>query len=263
MTSPSSIGTQSFPRININTRTNDVPEVPMGTALQRLGLRLTQILDGHEFAVLEHEFLNPALEEMQKLSIQSDRVPGEGMAALRRFAERCAQRDHQPDEHIGSAKCVACEAEDALRAIPADRVLGDGMEARTVVVPEYETMADLAWKHYFDPLQGPTDMFAAGRTAMYKAMCAELRTIPADRVMGEGMLSIHPDVLNSISDTLREIGDTAHNASTGPAVPDVLWEIREKAYEAYIVATDAEAEIMQAANAQDALSALRANQGGA
>ena len=93
-----------------------VPEVPMGTALQRLGLRLTQILDGHEFAVLEHEFLNPALEEMQKLSIPADRVPGEGMAALRRFAERCAQRDHQPDEHIGSAKCVACEAEDALRA---------------------------------------------------------------------------------------------------------------------------------------------------
>ena len=41
---------------------------------------------------------------------------GMGMVALRRFAERCAQRDHQPDEHIGCAKCVACEAEDALRA---------------------------------------------------------------------------------------------------------------------------------------------------
>jgi len=49
-------------------------------------------------------------------AIPADRVPGEGMAALRRFAERCAQRDHQPDEHIGCAKCVACEAEDALRA---------------------------------------------------------------------------------------------------------------------------------------------------
>ena len=49
-------------------------------------------------------------------TIPADRVPGEGMAALRRFAERCAQRDHQPDEHIGSAKCIACEAEDALRA---------------------------------------------------------------------------------------------------------------------------------------------------
>lgn len=47
---------------------------------------------------------------------RADRVLGEGMAALRRFAERCAQRDHQPDEHIGSAKCVACEAEDTLRA---------------------------------------------------------------------------------------------------------------------------------------------------
>ena len=50
-------------------------------------------------------------------AIPADRVLGEGMAALRRFAERCAQRDHQPDEHIGSAKCVACEAEDALRAL--------------------------------------------------------------------------------------------------------------------------------------------------
>ena len=40
----------------------------------------------------------------------------EGMVSLRQFAERCTQRDHQPDEHIGSAKCVACEAEDTLRA---------------------------------------------------------------------------------------------------------------------------------------------------
>ena len=48
--------------------------------------------------------------------IPADRALGEGVVALRRFAERCAQRDHQPDEHIGRAKCVACEAEDALRA---------------------------------------------------------------------------------------------------------------------------------------------------
>lgn len=48
--------------------------------------------------------------------IPADRVLGEGVVALRRFAERCAQRDHQPDEHIGRAKCVSCEAEDALRA---------------------------------------------------------------------------------------------------------------------------------------------------
>lgn len=49
-------------------------------------------------------------------AIPADRVLGEGVVALRRFAERCAQRDHQPDEHIGRAKCVACGAEDALRA---------------------------------------------------------------------------------------------------------------------------------------------------
>jgi hypothetical protein len=57
-----------------------------------------------------------AIAENSVRPIPADRVLGEGMVALRRFAERCAQRDHQPDEHIGSAKCVACEAEDALRA---------------------------------------------------------------------------------------------------------------------------------------------------
>lgn len=46
---------------------------------------------------------------------RASRVLGD-VEALRRFAERCAQRDHQPDEHIGDAKCIACEAEDALRA---------------------------------------------------------------------------------------------------------------------------------------------------
>ena len=61
-------------------------------------------------------YLAHCLNTIGVRAIPADRVPGEGMAALRRFAERCAQRDHQPDEHIGSAKCVACEAEDALRA---------------------------------------------------------------------------------------------------------------------------------------------------
>lgn len=30
---------------------------------------------------------------------------------------------------------------------------------------------------------------------------------------------------------LREIGDYAHDHSTGPAVPDALWAVREMAYE--------------------------------
>ena len=30
---------------------------------------------------------------------------------------------------------------------------------------------------------------------------------------------------------LREIGDYAHEHSTGPAVPDDLWTVREMAYE--------------------------------
>ena len=61
-------------------------------------------------------YLAHCLNTIGVRAIPADRVLGDGTAALRRFAERCAQRDHQPDEHIGSAKCVACEAEDALRA---------------------------------------------------------------------------------------------------------------------------------------------------
>lgn len=38
--------------------------------------------------------------------------------------------------------------------------------------------------------------------------------------------------LTSAEEALREIGDFAHDRSTGPAVPDALWEVREMAYAA-------------------------------
>lgn len=37
---------------------------------------------------------------------------------------------------------------------------------------------------------------------------------------------------DAMSETLRSIGDYAHDQSTGPAVPDALWEIRSMAYDA-------------------------------
>ena len=37
--------------------------------------------------------------------------------------------------------------------------------------------------------------------------------------------------IDRLHDRLRQIGDRAHDASTGPAVPDVLWEIRSLAYD--------------------------------
>jgi hypothetical protein len=37
--------------------------------------------------------------------------------------------------------------------------------------------------------------------------------------------------IDRLGDLLLEIGNIAHDASTGPAVPDVLWEIRSKAYQ--------------------------------
>jgi len=40
-------------------------------------------------------------------------------------------------------------------------------------------------------------------------------------------------------ETLAAIGDYAHARSTGPAVPDALWEVRRMAYEAVYPAIDA------------------------
>jgi hypothetical protein len=39
------------------------------------------------------------------------------------------------------------------------------------------------------------------------------------------------DDADRLREVLHRIGDMAHDASTGPAVPDVLWEIRRMAYD--------------------------------
>ncbi len=39
------------------------------------------------------------------------------------------------------------------------------------------------------------------------------------------------DEIERLKELLRQIGDFAHDKSTGPAVPDALWEIRSMAYD--------------------------------
>lgn len=48
------------------------------------------------------------------------------------------------------------------------------------------------------------------------------------RDFGEGM---HQRAMRAEA-ALRAIGDFAHDKSTGPAVPDALWEVRSMAYDA-------------------------------
>ena len=45
-----------------------------------------------------------------------------------------------------------------------------------------------------------------------------------------GELAIAKEEINCYELILFDIGDLAHDASTGPAVPDTYWEIREMAY---------------------------------
>jgi len=44
------------------------------------------------------------------------------------------------------------------------------------------------------------------------------------------LLNLARDDYNTAAQRLQEIGDFAHDHSTGPAVPDALWEVRAMAY---------------------------------
>lgn len=59
-----------------------------------------------------------------------------------------------------------------------------------------------------------------------------------EKLVGDGCEVCNPakaleyakGTIADLEDRLREIGDFAHEHSTGPAVPDALWTVREMAY---------------------------------
>jgi len=60
-----------------------------------------------------------------------------------------------------------------------------------------------------------------------------------EKLVGDGCEVCNPakaleyakGTIDDLESRLREIGDYAHEHSTGPAVPDALWTVREMAYE--------------------------------
>jgi len=58
-------------------------------------------------------------------------------------------------------------------------------------------------------------------------ICSHLLPDPGGEVVRECL-----DEIERLREVLRQIGDYAHDHSTGPAVPDALWEVRSMAYEA-------------------------------
>jgi hypothetical protein len=70
---------------------------------------------------------------------------------------------------------------------------------------------------------------------MRKCKCTTIQSI-----LGDGCSICNPtealrlaeERIGELETLLSEIGDFAHNHSTGPAVPDHLWTVREMAYSA-------------------------------
>ena len=63
------------------------------------------------------------------------------------------------------------------------------------------------------------------------AQCSDIRKFWAELFPHEVYIEQLEDEVNRLDQLLVDIGDTAHNNSTGPAVPDMYWYIRQKAYQ--------------------------------
>ena len=99
--------------------------------------------------------------------------------ALRMEDERNAWRSGHQDR--------TNEADD-IRAQVAALQAGGG-----VVLPDDETLLDDAWRNHFDPLNGPADLFDAGRVAMLKCIRSRLQSVDPAKVLGEGEEKRAPD----------------------------------------------------------------------
>ena len=63
------------------------------------------------------------------------------------------------------------------------------------------------------------------------AQHSEIRKFWAELFPREVYIEALEEEVNHLDQLLTDIGDIAHNNSTGPAVPDTLWEIRQRAYQ--------------------------------
>lgn len=59
---------------------------------------------------------------------------------------------------------------------------------------------------------------------------AAVATERAESARLRHLLNLARDDYNTAAQRLQDIGDYAHDHSTGPAVPDALWEVRSMAY---------------------------------
>lgn len=72
---------------------------------------------------------------------------------------------------------------------------------------------------------------AEGVLRMAAQLCEAARAAErAESARLRQLLNLARDDYNTAAQRLQDIGDYAHDNSTGPAVPDVLWEVRSMAY---------------------------------
>lgn len=82
-----------------------------------------------------------------------------------------------------------------------------------------------------------------GYTLSHSAVSALGHTLIGARVRAERLVGQRDrarEEASRLRELLTEIAEYAHHHSTGPAVPDVLWEIRQMAYEIPNARTDEE-----------------------
>ena len=76
----------------------------------------------------------------------------------------------------------------------------------------------------------PHDLYPCKPLYDQAALDAALAAERAESARLRHLLNLARDDYNTAAQRLQDIGDYAHDHSTGPAVPDALWEVRSMAY---------------------------------
>ena len=73
----------------------------------------------------------------------------------------------------------------------------------------------------------------ANHSAEAKAL---VQMVEAERDEARERVRVLEEAINAKDEALEQIAETAHHASTGPAIEDAYWEIRREAYNAFALA---------------------------
>ena len=185
------------------------------------------------------EALKLALEALDsKYILGCGEWRGQQLKAITAIKEALAQPAQEPVAWIShNAGLYHFKPDESLDPLPL-----------YLALPAAQPAQEIDWKDMYEKQKRRAEMWIA----KYEKDIGQLvKAVPVAQPAQEQEPVADLDAWNlssRLNEALKEIGDYAHDRSTGPVVPDALWEIRSMAYDAIEDATPPAAQPAQEKN---------------